>query len=432
MEGLTVITGWFAENEAVLSGLVAFVALVGLLLSPFGGSIKALLFKAKQKPEPGLLTESKIRAAGKPTIYLAPFTGSSEEAKNFAQELSEEVRRTIANLTGSILVTEPTLAEYTANITVLLTGSRSRATLRLQDCHSNEDFWSGRFEADLDDRLEAIDQLSAKLSTSIRYEVARRFINRDDNSFEVKLTRMGFAMVSSDPAAWDEGLATASELLAEQPKDSMFHCIYGGLLLRELALSYGPVPAHNLEKAQGALQKALTLNDRSDFAHAMMGRYLLYCQRDYRGAKRSYMRSLELNPLYAFGLMGLGYIEIFSGDARKGIELSNKASASSDIYKKSGQLIQAVAAGELKLGNFDTAVEWIQQELAPEDDYTGTLVVLAAAAGLAGNKKVAEDTVASLKEKHPEISIAGLRRWPYKDDADWELFVSGLIKAGLN
>lgn len=431
MEGLTVITGWFAENEAVLSGLVAFVALVGLLLSPFGGSIKALLFKVKQKSEPDLLTESKIRAAGKPTIYLAPFTGSSEEANNFAQELSEEVRRTIANLTGSILVTELTLAEYAANVTVLLTDSRCRTTLRLQDCHSNEDFWSGRFEADLDDRLEAIDQLSAKLSTSIRYEVARRFILRDDNSFEVKLSRMGFAMVGSDPSAWDEGLATASELLAEQPEDSMFYSIYSGLLLRELVLGYEPVPKHNLEKAQDALQKARTLNDRSDFAHAMMGRYLLYCQRDYQGAKRSYMRSLEINPLYHFALSGLGYIEIFSGDTSKGIELSIKA-GTPESNKKSGQLIQAVAAGELKLGNFDAAIEWIQQELNSEDNYTGTLVVLAAASGLAGNKKVAEDTVASLTEKHPEISIAGLRRWPYKDDADWELFVSGLIKAGLN
>lgn len=445
MDWIRVVTTWFAENESVLSGLTAFVALVGLLLSPLGGNFKKWFSGTKKNIEPAPLlgvknidienhiknTEIKTRNPGKPTIYIEPFTSSVEEARSLTHELNDEVRRAVTNFTGSILVTDIARADYVASVNILLTGSRCRATLRLQDRHSNEDFWSGRFEADLDDRLEAIDQLSSKISTHIRYETARHVVSRDDDSFEVKLTRMGFAMISADPKVWDDAIATADSLLEEQADNSMFQCIYGGLLLRELALGYRPVSDGDMEQARRALQKAVVLNDRSDFANAMLGRYLLYCQRDYQGARRSYARSLQVNPLYHFAQCGLGFVDIFAGDARKGIDLLNKVDAT-EHYKKSGQFVQAVAAGEIKLGNYAAAVEWIEQEQNLEDNYTGTHVALAAAAGLAGNIAVAQQAVASLKEKHPEITADAVRRWPYKDDADWELFVSGLRKAGLD
>ena len=430
MAWITIISNWFAENESVLSGLVAFVALMGLLISPFGSRIKGLFVRAEQQAESGAPLDITPRSEGKPSIYIEPFSGSSEEAKILAAELNEEVRRAVANLTGSILTTDSTLADYIANVNILFSDSRCRATLRLHDRMSNEDFWSGRFEADMDERLETIDQLSSKLSTSIRYEVARRFRDRTDGGFEVKLARMGFAMVSSENSTWDEALSIADELLVDQADNSMFQAIYSGLLLRELALGYRPVSADKLQKAKRAVQKAVALNERSDFAHAMLGRYQLYCERDFNGARRSYERSLSINPLYHFGQRGLGLVEIFSGDPQKGLDLLLSVSNTGQEMK-GGQLIQAVAVGEIRLGNFDRALEWIEHNQDPAEEYVGTFLALAAAAGLAHKPGIAQKALQSLKEKHADISIANLRRWPYKDDADWALFVSGLKKAGL-
>lgn len=430
MEWITVISNWFAENESVLSGLVAFIALMGLLISPFGDRIKGLFVKAEQQTGGGAPQSLTPRGEGKPSIYIEPFTGSSDEANILAAELNEDVRRAVANLTGSILTTDSTLADYVANVNILFSGKRCRATLRLHDCMSNEDFWSGRFEAAMDERLETIDQLSSKLSTSIRYEVARRFRNRTDGGFEVKLARMGYAMVSSEPVIWEEALQIADELSADQADNSMFQAIYSGLLLQELALGYRPVPYDKLQKAKRAIQKAVALNERSDFAHAMMGRYHLYCERDFNGARRSYERSLDINPLYHFGQRGLGLVEVFSGDPQKGVELLLSASTI-EQGSKGGQLIQAVAAGEIRLGNYEKALEWIEHNQDPNEEYVGTSLIFAVAASLADRPQIAQETVQGLKEKHADISIASLRRWPYKDDADWALFVSGLKKAGL-
>ena len=119
MAWITIISNWFAENESVLSGLVAFVALMGLLISPFGSRIKGLFVRAEQQAESGAPLDITPRSEGKPSIYIEPFSGSSEEAKILAAELNEEVRRAVANLTGSILTTDSTLADYIANVNIL-------------------------------------------------------------------------------------------------------------------------------------------------------------------------------------------------------------------------------------------------------------------------------------------------------------------------
>ncbi|RLA43336.1 MAG: hypothetical protein DRR06_12375 [Gammaproteobacteria bacterium] len=101
MDWITLTANWFRENESVLSGIAALVAIVGILLSPLGGNIKALFSGAKpnteaqQSPEtkPGPSLDGPGRPAGKPTIYIEAFTGSSEAASTLALELYEEVRR---------------------------------------------------------------------------------------------------------------------------------------------------------------------------------------------------------------------------------------------------------------------------------------------------------------------------------------------------
>ncbi|RLA47794.1 MAG: hypothetical protein DRR06_01355 [Gammaproteobacteria bacterium] len=433
MDWITLITHWFGENESVLSGIAAFVVITGLLLTSFGRYFKIFLAKTVYPAETSSPEPKNPRPESKPAVYIEPFTGNSDEARGLALELNDDVRRAVTNFTGSILVTDIALADYIAYVNVSLTGSHCRVTQRLQDHRNNEDFWSGRFEANIENRFKAIDQLSAKLSSSIRYEVSTRFTNREDDSFEVELGRMGFAMISLDPAVWAEALVSAEKWLDEQSENSMFQAIYGGLLMHEIANGYRPLGNEENEKAERALRKAVALNNRSDFAHTMLGRYLLYGRLDFAGARTSYSRSLDINPLYNLGLKGLAIMDIFSGDTAKGLELCKDANANTQSFQRDEQSMRVVAAGELKLGNYNEALNWAEQAIRHADTTTTpSLIMLAAAAGLAGNDQVASQTVDSLKERHPEITIDTMRRWPYKDDTDWELFISGLRKAGLD
>jgi tetratricopeptide (TPR) repeat protein len=433
MDWITFITNWFGENESVLSGIAAFVVITGLLLTPLGRYFKIFLAKTVYPDDASPAPANKIRKESKPAIYIESFTGNSDEANNFALELNEDVRRAVTNLTGSILVNDVVLADYIAYINVQLTGSHSRVTLRLLDRDNNEDFWSGRFEADIENKFEAIDQLTAKLSSSLRYEVSIRFTSREDNSFEVELGRMGFAMISFDPAVWAEARQSAERWLKEKSDNSMLHAIYGGLLMNEIAHGYRPSTQADSKKGEQALRQAVVLNKRSDFAQNMLGRFLLYDRLDFAGARAAYSRSLEINPLYNLGIKGLAIMDIYAGDTERGLGLCKDTNPSTQRFEIDEQAMRTVAAGELRLGNYNEALAWAERAIHHAGiATTPSLIMLAAAAGLAGNDHVASRTVNSLKEKHPEITTDAMRRWPYQDDADWELFVSGLRKAGLD
>jgi tetratricopeptide (TPR) repeat protein len=437
MDWITLTANWFRENESVLSGIAALVAIVGILLSPLGGNIKALFSGAKpntgaqQSPEakPWPSPDGAGRPTGKPAVYIEPFTSSSEAASTLALELYEEVRRAVANFTGSTLVADITRASYIARVNVLLTDTHCRATVLMQDVHNNEDFLSERYEAEIDDRLEAIDQLGAQLSMAIRYGIGIHIQTQQGDDTQALLVRMGMAMIGSDENLFIEALALAEDALGEHANDSMFQAIYGRLLWTTTRFDYQPLSSEQISKAELATRKAVALNDRSDFAHFCLGTYLLYAKLDFTGAQRSFLRSLEITPRYHLGEAGLGEIEIFSGDTVKGIDQCKQELRSP--IQKNGRYHEAIAAGEIRLGNYDAALEMAEDAIHKYGEVTQTLIVLAAAAGLAGNDKAARDAVASLKEKHPEITIDTMRRWPYKDDADWELFVSGLRKAGL-
>lgn len=436
MDWITLTANWFRENESVLSGIAALVAIAGIILSPLGGNIKALFSRAKSSTGAKQSPEAKSwsapndsgRPAGKPTIYIEPFTGSSEAAGTLALELYEEVRRAVANFTGSTLVSDIKRASYSAHVNILLTGTHCRVTVLIQDVHNNEDFLSERYEADIDDRLEAIDQLSAQLSMVIRYGVTAHLQTLTPGDTQALLARMGIALAGSDENFYNEALTLAEDALDEHANDSMFQAIYSRLLYAAIRFDYHPLNNEKINKAELAARKAVALNDRSDFAHVCLG-YLLYAKGDFTAAKRSFLRSLEITPRYHLGQTGLGEIEIFSGDARKGIGLCTQDLKSPIL--KNGRNHEAIAAGEIRLGNYDAALEMAEDAIHKYGEVTQTLIVLAAAAGLAGKDQVASHAVASLKEKHPDITIDAMRRWPYKDDADWELFVSGLRKAGL-
>ncbi|MBV1931087.1 MAG: tetratricopeptide repeat protein, partial [Porticoccaceae bacterium] len=425
MDWITLTASWFRENESVLSGIAALVAIVGILLSPLGGNIKALFSGAKsntgvqQSPESKPLPspDGASRPAGKPTIYIEPFTGSSEAASTLALELYEEVRRAVANFTGSTLVSDIKRASYIARVNVLLTGTHCRATVLMQDVHNNEDFQSERYEANIDNRLEAIDKLGALLSMAIRYGIAIHLTTQQGHDTQSLLSRMAMGIARSDENLYIEALAIAEGALGEYDNDSMFQAIYSRLLYATIRFDYHPLNNEQINKAELAARKAVALNDRSDFAHVCLGSYLLYAKGDFTGAKRSFLRSLEITPRYHLAHTGLGEIEIFSRDAGKGIDLCTQDLKSPIL--KNGRNHEAIAAGEIRLGNYEAALEMAEDAIHKYGEVTQTLIVLAAAAGLAGKGQIASHAVASLKERHPDITIDTMRRWPYKDDADW-------------
>ena len=65
-------------------------------------------------------------------------------------------------------------------------------------------------------------------------------------------------------------------------------------------------------------------------------------------------------------------------------------------------------------------------------DFVGAHRVLAAAAGMTGDKELAQSALAELKRAQPNVSLAWIADMPIRDDAEREHYLEGLRKAGLD
>ena len=142
-------------------------------------------------------------------------------------------------------------------------------------------------------------------------------------------------------------------------------------------------------------KRAVELNPNSATAATFMG-WILRCAGQYKEAIREFERALRLNPKSpTFALIHLG-----------------------GTYFIMGRNEEAISACE-------KAVELIPNVLTP-------YIFLAAAYSFDGRMGEARSAAAKIMELQPDFSMTHYAKiLPYKNKADSDLIISGLLKAGL-
>src|SRR5205823_12751851 len=128
----------------------------------------------------------------------------------------------------------------------------------------------------------------------------------------------------------------------------------------EVICGYREMAAEDADNTRRLVQRAIDLNERSDFAHAILGTFNLYGERDIGSAIREAKRSLELNATYILAMDLLGAAMIFSGDAATGVSHCVKAAEANPRFPANAWFMQSVALGHFVLQAYDTAVQWAQ------------------------------------------------------------------------
>jgi hypothetical protein len=83
-------------------------------------------------------------------------------------------------------------------------------------------------------------------------------------------------------------------------------------------------------------------------------------------------------------------------------------------------------------GNYDEAIRMSREALRQRADFVGAHRVLAASAGMAGVKEVAEAALLELRRAQPNVSLAWIEQQiPFKRDIDRERYLDGFRRAGL-
>jgi len=379
------------------------------------------------------------RVGTKPSVLLMPLEpgGTGDEERTLAAAATDEIVASLARLTGLALVTSTEAADYVAKGRIRNAGGRVRATLQLHDRRAAKQFWSDHFDTGLGDVFAALDELALRISNALRYEIYARetemAASRSPETLtdEERMGQAGHILLGSKRSDWERSRRLIEPVIAKSPENFMALGIRAVNAMIEPICGWREPTAQDTAEGLRLAQRALELNERSDFAHIVLGMIQLLCERDTAAAKREARRALELNPNYTLAMDLLGAATIFSGDAAAGLPHCERAAKANPRFPANGWFMQHVALGRFVLREHEAALESAQLADERERNVPRHLLVLVSTAWHAGRHDLARSQARRLLGLCPDLNLRELRRWPFDDAAEWQRLLSGLDASGL-
>ena len=378
-------------------------------------------------------------AGTKPSVLLMPLEpgGTGDEERTLAATATDEIVASLARLTGLELVTSAEAAHYVAKGRIRNAAGRVRVTLHLHDRRAAKQFWSDHFDTALGDVFAALDELALRISNALRYEICAReneiAASRTLGALtdEERMSQAGHILLSSRRSDWERSRQIIEPVIAKSPGNFMALGIRAVNAMMEPVCGWREPTTQDTAEGLRLAQRALELNERSDFAHFVLGMIHLLCERDTATAQRQAKRALELNPNYTLGMDLLGAATTFSGDAAAGLPHCERAAKANPRFPANGWFMQHVALGRFVLREHEAALEWAQLADERERDVPRFLLILVSAAWHAGRHELARLQARRLLGLCPDLNLHELRRWPFDDAGEWRRFLAGLDASGV-
>ena len=373
----------------------------------------------------------------KPTLCVRPFDGSGQDASSLTAAVHDATVLALSNLSGITLLADSSRADFVASATIQTVTGRYRATVRLVDSASGQQFWSDRFDGALAEVFDAQDELALRISTAIRYSIYDRQVAETERvpaaerTREMIFARLGQTMAGGYRHEWPEAGPALDAILAADPSNSGAHAMKACWHLHEVFYGWRELAPHDRDAAVSHAREGVRCNERSDFARMAMSIVHLYAENDPERAVRESRRALELSPYYAIGRYSLGLARAFAGDAEAGLTdclVAAQASSRTVIHHR---MLQAAALAAFVAGRYDEAVDLARRADHLLRDVSQTLFLVAATAHAAGDAGEAASAAAQILAQFPDFSLARMRRWPFRRSDDAERFTAALRGAGL-
>jgi hypothetical protein len=228
------------------------------------------------------------------------------------------------------------------------------------------------------------------------------------------------------PAGYEETLACLENVSGHQPDVAAVWSGLAMLHIDEYSSSFGRNGEEALASARKATARALAINGDDFLGNLALTRVQFY---DGDSAFReSIERTLELRPSSAQAFAQGGFLLVVSGDAQRGLPLTEKAK---ELKTPLGFYHLTYAASHLREGRFDQALEAAIAVDAP--NWVFAQAVLAATAAHTGRADVAHSAAQRIRELYPRFeaeALTNIKRWHF-DPAFEKALTSGLRGAGL-
>jgi len=431
LELFTSLLQWIGANEAVLSGIAATIVIVGVLFTPLGRGVRALLRRRGRASAAASDTAHPPLVHDRPSIAVLPFANLSGDPEHefLADGLSEEIILGLSRIKQFFVIARnssftykgrPTDAQqisrelgvrYVLEGSVRKLGDRVRVNAQLVDATDRRTAWAERFDRPLDEIVHVDDEVTEAIVAALQPALRRAEADRARRASPEDLTAWALVnrasvAVQSDLGsreAAEEAVEACEEALRLDPDYALAHAVLGHALSLRLSEDEGE-PG----RPESCIRRALQLSDDDPLIHQCHAALAGNLGRTAEGL-RAWERALELDPNSAAARAGLGISHIYMRQPDLALESIDQALRLSPRDPLTYHWLANRGLACALLGRWDEALDAAESSVERTGSQVG-YTVLAAALGAAGREDEAHAAYAELCRRSPGVDPERLRR----------------------
>jgi adenylate cyclase len=409
------------------------------------------------------------QAAGEPTTRAAPPAAASEKAsiavlpfvnmsgdpeqEYFADGISEDIITALSKLSQLFVIARNSAftfkgkavhigevsqklgVKFIVEGSVRKAGNRVRITAQLIDGASGGHLWAERYDRNLDDIFAVQDEVTQEIVTALALSLTdadrRRLAsepagNPDAHDYFLRGRECWWR---ASKQASIEAKAMLQRAIECDPGFVPAYAFLAAVHTRDYVNEWSASPEDSLHQAFELAQRAAALDDRHAYTHWAMGGFYLWSRR-HDEAVREFEKAISLDPNFAPVYVLLGLALYYGGSPERALEVFDRAFALDPYHPDVYLHFQAQAY--FQLGKFEKSIEILKRRLVRNPHTDISRALLAASYGHLGRGDEAKKEWQELLRVNPDYSVEHRRKaLPYKNPADFELFVDGLRKASL-
>jgi TolB-like protein/cytochrome c-type biogenesis protein CcmH/NrfG len=392
----------------------------------------------------------------RPAIAVLPFTNMSEEAgqEYFSDGISEDIITALYKLRWFYVIArnssfvykgkavsikqvgEELGVGYVLEGSVRKEGNRVRITAQLSDVSTGIQIWSEHYDRSLADVFAVQDEITQAIVAAIEPQLYAAENFRAERKTPDSMD------------AWELVMRALSHYWRVTRQDNM---VAQALLEKAISIdpTYGQAlgllaashmfgahmgwttSADALPIGERAALAAIRADSEDPWAHYALGSVYLFTRR-FDDALAEFELATRLNPSFSPARGYHGVALAYCGRWEEGDLAARQALRLSPRDPFAAVYCGVVAYNQFVGRNYADAMQMSREALRQRADFVGAHRVLVAAAGMEGQKPVAEAALKELIRVQPNVSLDWIaEQIPFKNDADREHYLDGLRRAGL-
>ncbi len=377
-------------------------------------------------PAPGLATAARgAPAPPSPSIAVLPFTNMSPDREQdyFCEGMAEDILNALTKVEGLRVVARASSFQFGGKShdvreigralgvgrilegSVRTAGTRLRVNVQLINVEDSSHLWSERYDRQKEDVFAIQDEISEHIVEALRI----RLVGGDKAEASKRHTDdlEAYHLYLKGQHNWyrreSDSLQKAASFFEEAVrKDPGYVQAHVGLANAYSSLGfYGMEPARALEKAQGAVDRALALDDGLGEAHAARGLMRMWLRWDWDGAEESFKAAIERNPEDVLARCWYAFLLLATDRHGEALRMAESALPLDPLSPYVNTCLGLTLSTQ---GRHEEAIEALNRALDMELDFLYTLWVLGGASSASGRHdravRVLEKAVA-LSERAP-------------------------------